>query len=106
MKALAPLLVALALSGCAEGRVFSEPPAQYRGDGAFYVVTGSDTAIERACAGAAMERDFQGRPKGYPVACAGGMAAIIPNPCGWATDPFAQLLCHEFGHLRGWRHAP
>jgi hypothetical protein len=28
---------------------------------------------------------------------------IMPNPCQYEED-YAQLLCHELGHVRGWQH--
>lgn len=27
---------------------------------------------------------------------------IMPNPCQFPEERFAQILCHEFGHVNGW----
>lgn len=36
--------------------------------------------------------------------CAFNDTVIMPNPCDYADQAYAALLCHEQGHVNGWRH--
>lgn len=27
---------------------------------------------------------------------------ILPNPCDWPAESYAQMFCHEKGHALGW----
>ena len=104
MKALA-LLPLLALSG-AQGANDSMPPPGYQGNAVATVFFLHPDDVHRVCSNAA------GAGPGYLIlACArqrgeskGVMA--LPNPCpyGAAGERYAEIVCHEQGHLNGWRH--
>lgn len=38
------------------------------------------------------------------VACQAGAQIIAPNPCLYVEEYYAGVLCHEVGHMNGWRH--
>jgi hypothetical protein len=39
------------------------------------------------------------------VACTVGSVVIMPDPCIWAREYYASLMCHENGHRFGkWAH--
>ena len=39
------------------------------------------------------------------IACASDTVMVMPEPCLWADrDQYAELVCHELGHVRGWDH--
>jgi len=38
------------------------------------------------------------------LACAGFGFIILPNPCEFSDERYAQIACHELGHLNGWHH--
>lgn len=83
----------LLLAACEPGRQASEPPKRYQGD----AVAAVSFQTSPTCGGATHEA-------GVSVeACAGGGWINAPNPCQWpGTDTYAQLLCHEVGHVNGW----
>lgn len=29
---------------------------------------------------------------------------VAPNPCEYTQEAYAWLMCHELGHVNGWRH--
>ena len=37
-------------------------------------------------------------------ACATSNLIVIPNPCLYRRDSYADLLCHELQHVNGWEH--
>jgi hypothetical protein len=78
------------LGGCA---YHSEtmPPPQYQAIGTTTVAFSDDPATD--C------------NMGNAVACTLGAVIIVPNPCIWANEFYASLLCHENAHrFGGWRH--
>lgn len=70
------------------------PPTRYQHDAKFTVVTRSVEATNAYC------RAWGTRPDAY--ACELWGTVNIPNPCEWANDEYAELLCHEQGHVLGW----
>jgi hypothetical protein len=95
---LAVIAMALLLTGCAETRIGPEPPKRYQGEGLFWVKTLKGQDVHTACYGASID----GEAPGPVLACANKLAAFLPNPCEWRSDPYAQILCHELAHLQGW----
>lgn len=91
------LLLSLMLAACQPGRQASEPPARYQG-AAFALAQFADTAtVLRVCGGSAHEAGVM------VEACVRNSVIIAPNPCQWpGSDTYAQLLCHEMGHVNGW----
>lgn len=74
------------------------PPAHQRGEAiAQPVYFVEQEGIDHYCGG-----------KNEIVACAivNGSAMAVPNPCQarFAGESYAAVLCHEKGHLLGWRH--
>jgi hypothetical protein len=72
------------------------PPTQYQRDAEARVtfLSARNDAIARC--------QMLGAPQGAQ-ACGGAAGFIVaPNPCVYAGDPYADLLCHELGHVNGW----
>lgn len=88
-------MAALLLAGCEPGRQATEPPQRYQGDNVAVLTFSASAPAD--CAGGS--REF-----GVTVeACTRGNLVTVPNPCAWpGSDPYAQLLCHELGHVNGW----
>lgn len=40
----------------------------------------------------------------YALACESLGTVYMPNPCEFRGDVYAELLCHESAHVRGWPH--
>lgn len=40
------------------------------------------------------------------VACATDTVMVLPDPCFWRDDNYAEWVCHELGHARArnWEH--
>lgn len=84
------------------------PPVEYQGPVTAEVNFASPDDVNRSCwAGLGKEP-----PKDEILwACAkrGGIIGagwiLAPNPCLYAErERFAKIMCHEQGHLNGWRH--
>lgn len=76
------------------------PPDHYKnGDVTLEVEFVSPEEANRLCAS---------QPSGKPVcglvffACVHGDKLIAPNPCLTHGEKFADLMCHEAAHRRGW----
>ena len=45
----------------------------------------------------------------YKVSVVASKAIYIPNPCDYSraglNEAYADTLCHEIGHVNGWRHS-
>lgn len=95
------LLVAVALlvAACEPGEFSERPPEEFTRQGSAVVVFVDTDAMDATCRrmGAAAERNIQG--------CTNLTTGVVymPRPCTW-SDAYAQLLCHETGHVAGWRH--
>lgn len=80
------------------------PPIAYQQDAsAVAIFAGADT-IQEICASTA-----KAGPHEIILGCEGekdGAAIVaLPNPCLMPhTDFYAAILCHELGHVNGWRH--
>jgi len=86
------LALPLLLAACEQppGPSFNaKPPVAYQGDAQFTVVTTSAGTIQRIC------NDPNAR------FCAVNNTVFTTNPCNW-TDPYANAMCHEKGHINGW----
>lgn len=91
-------LVGLCMWACAFYALADGPPRSRRADNnarAFFIA--SDAEREERC------RQY-GAPAGS-YACANPNMMILPNPCTYAGDPFAEIVCHELGHVNGWSPA-
>jgi hypothetical protein len=92
----AGLLFALALGGS----VAPLPPAHMRGDAMATVAFTADP--ERLCGKPPKGARVAGCLRQYP---GGASIMVVPNPCPFATtEPYARILCHEIGHVHGWKH--
>lgn len=78
------------------------PPQEYQKSTAARVIFTDPSGIGKMC-GVAKEAGqlilaCQGEIKGMPV-------IVLPNPCLWPEPEFyAAVVCHELGHVNGWRH--
>lgn len=72
------------------------PPMRMQGDARAVLEAIEPEAIESVCGPdtLACMRDVSHSP-----------TVVMPNPCAFPWDPYAVLLCHELGHVNGWRHA-
>ena len=77
------------------------PPPEYRGTGAVIVVFVPEYLLEQVCGIKA--------PEGLRLrACArmfpgGKKYVVMPDPCAYAEQEYALIMCHENGHaLGGW----
>lgn len=73
--------------GCASTYA-PRPPARFTGNGEFKVQVVAQPSV--AC----RDRASTG--------CFGLGWIILPNPCDWPAETYAQLFCHEKGHALGW----
>lgn len=76
-----------------------DPPAKYHGDNSAAAHFLNRDALQIKCGNDA--------PKGYAYAgCSGDIAGVptivLPNPCAYRHEKFAQIACHELGHRNGW----
>lgn len=72
------------------------PPRVMTGNARAIVETVDPDDVAERCAtpdALACMKDIPGEP-----------TIVIPNPCAFPFDDYAALLCHEFGHVSGWRH--
>jgi hypothetical protein len=74
---------------------FGFPPVGYQGSVSAAVHFMDQAAVAAIC---------EERGLSLTAACAeiGGSQIWIENPCDWPGDSYAQLLCHEIGHINGW----
>jgi len=101
-------LLPFALAGCGPVMDATEwsdamPPQRFRGDGVATVFFLSRADVTSICSAG------RSPPAGGVVlACStrkdGRRIVVMPNPCpaGEAGDYWAQIMCHENGHLEGW----
>lgn len=80
------------------------PPERFRSDASSRVTYLPPEAVDRACAP-------EPRPCGVVYyGCATHGRVTLPNPCAaqFAGERFAELACHELGHVNGWpaTHGP
>lgn len=80
------------------------PPEEYQGDNAAVALFVAPEAIEKLCGTAAGESQ-------EIISCSGidknrTPIVILLNPCLMPPDDlYAGLVCHELGHINGWKHA-
>jgi hypothetical protein len=72
------------------------PPIQYRHNTETAVYFMSAEGVESTCE---MLTQLPNR-----LACANSNEIIAPNPCSYRGDYYADILCHELGHVNGWSH--
>jgi len=82
----------------------SLPPSEFQGGApiAVRLITGPRADIDPAC-------KFLGGQVGPGMviaACYKNGVIVAPDPCDpfFAGEKFADLMCHEIGHARGWSH--
>jgi len=78
---------------------FLQPPQALQHDASAHVKFIARGKVTPACEdlGAAPERTIE--------ACTRGTLIVMPNPCRWpGRESYAELMCHELGHVSGWRH--
>lgn len=82
----------------AEAATVERPPAEFISSDAMTVRVYFVPDVQKAC-------EAWGR-YGSITGCANPLtgALILPLPCRYRGE-FADLTCHELGHLLGWRHA-
>lgn len=92
------LLAALATVGWL---FFPQPPIQDQGDALAVVKFMPAAQMTSYC-------EKEGVPAGVYAsisACTKGSYIALPNPCQWPLrEAYAELVCHELGHVNGWRH--
>ena len=80
------------------------PPVSRRSDVRAVVEFIAPEAVASACGGAEVAEGTWGEALGCTVMWPGRPTIIIPNPCAFPWDSYAALVCHELGHVNGWRH--
>lgn len=73
------------------------PPHQYRGPARLTVQFTSPENVQSLCA-----LITSGRLRNVE-ACANDTVMILPDPCTY-PGRYAEVVCHEIGHARGWVH--
>jgi len=82
------------LTGCQEALTHIRPPAQYVGKPASTTIIIDDQeAVTKMCIGLGLDANT--------VACANPNIMIVPDPCEY-TGVYAEMMCHETGHVLGW----
>ena len=82
------------LSGCQAALTHLRPPSQYIGKAASTTIIIDDqAAVTKMCMGLGLNE--------HTVACANPNIMIVPDPCEY-TGVYAELMCHETGHVLGW----
>lgn len=71
------------------------PPQGYQNPASFSVHTMPSYEIGYLC------HDL-GATSAGDLACTLGQTVYMPNPCEFRGDRYADLLCHEAGHVQGW----
>lgn len=94
---LIPALVMWALIFWVAGAFGQAPPARYRGDATVTVQFRSPEAARSLCA------IITGGRLSNNDACAADNFVIAPDPCAYGGR-YAEIMCHEVGHVLGWRH--
>ena len=75
----------------------SEPPVRFRKSGSVTVQFTTQAGINSICGKAPCNMVTLGCLETGPA------RMILPNPCSYpASDDYAELVCHELGHLNGW----
>lgn len=75
----------------------SPPPLRFRGDRTVTVEFVQPPLIDFRCG------DVPVPPDKHRIGCTHGLTVTMPNPCLYApNDYYAQVLCHELGHVNGW----
>jgi hypothetical protein len=97
-------LIMAAISLAAWGLVFfavaafaQMPPRSYRGDVRLTVQFTTARNVESLCG-----MITGGRLRNVE-ACANEQVMILPDPCTY-PGRYAEVVCHEIGHARGWEH--
>jgi hypothetical protein len=76
------------------------PPAEYL-DGpsvGMGLIVVPANQIDPAC------RSIGGQAPGLIVGCYREGVVVLPDPCVFPDEIFAQIACHEVAHRRGWEH--
>lgn len=85
----------LLLSACEPAPYVERPPPEFQDDVAdVRIAFLSD--VDHACR-------TPGAPAAEIYGCEFYGKIFVPNPCS-AQGAYADLLCHELGHVNGWRH--
>lgn len=69
------------------------PPLEYQHDATIRVTFEAPAKTEQRCAA------LTGNPSA--ISCAQIGTAMMPNPCVYNDDLYAQMMCHELGHANG-----
>jgi hypothetical protein len=71
------------------------PPERFRKNGTILVQFTDQATIDAICGKAPCKMTTLG--------CTDRRQMTLPNPCSYpASDQYAQLVCHELGHVNGW----
>lgn len=95
MRTKMVLAGALLLAACEPAPPVQRPPPALQDDLAD-VRVGFLTDIDRACR-------TPSAPAGEIYGCELYGKIFVANPCS-QTGAYADVLCHELGHVHGWRH--
>lgn len=92
----------LALSACAQVGASTLPPPEFRDPSRAFIMFTDN--VGRDCEQVGVQTIvLVTRVEACTVFASDTI--IIPNPCRWEKfDPYARLLCHELGHVNGWKH--
>lgn len=91
-------MIRTALLALAVWAFFPQPPAQYTKPANVVVYFVDRSQVETLCSRSENDK---------VMACANPKQRVIvmPNPCNWPLgEAYAELMCHELGHINGWKH--
>jgi hypothetical protein len=99
MKLALSAAMAMTVSASAPDFV-TRPPAEFVGGPpiAMGLIVVPAHLIDAAC------RQIGGRASNMIVGCYVDGFVILPDPCVFRDEVFAQIACHEVAHARGWKH--
>lgn len=70
------------------------PPEEYMDNASFILVTYPSEQIAARC----------NLPPTTLACSPASIYVVMPNPCEFPGDLYAELLCHEKAHVNGWKH--
>ena len=84
------------------------PPIQYQGDNIAPVIFVDPSQIDFLCGSSPPPYKTLACVTWQKVEGKAVPVMAVPNPCGpqWAGEGFAYIMCHELGHVNGWKHPP
>jgi hypothetical protein len=80
------------------------PPLVRQGDARAVVEFIAPEAVAVECRGSLVATGTWGEALSCARMYPGRPTLVLPNPCAFPFDDYATLVCHELGHVNGWKH--